>query len=203
MSEIDVYEGFDLVGKTTLARGRRTEVPVYRPDYDVLDRNGYDRKAIAFMFGIAQSDLLRHMRGSGFHLPDMALDRGPVSSYVYSRIYPTDPEIPVDVVVRYLTNLSQAFDAVRIDHVSHSSRKSAQSIYEHFLADSGRVHEELDSFDGFDAYWNRYMLAEALFSYVYRQTLGSVRSRGNVSLVRWTSRATADGLEFEPDEGAV
>lgn len=165
MSNILIFEGFDLVGKTTFARTKTSSI--YRPDYSILDK--YYTRNLAFMFGYAQADIWSFCKENNLEVPEqIAMDRGLFSSYVYSRIYNDNyPELNEDIVVSYVMKLVRAFDKVDIYDVRHRSRESAKLIYEYNLKHNNDHNEEYDQFEDIGDYYSRYDYALELFDDIY------------------------------------
>ena len=151
-----IFEGFDLVGKTTYARSLVDNI--YRPDYSVLD-NYYNRN-LAFMIGYGQSDLFVYMKDNDLSIPErIGFDRSLLSSYVYSRLYSDDPYKPVspDIVVSYYMKMLYAFDQVDIYDVRHKDMVSARSIYDYNKNHENDHTESFDQFEDFDQYFSRFL----------------------------------------------
>ena len=170
-----IFEGFDLVGKTTYARTLVDNL--YRPDYSLLD-NYYSRN-LAFMFGYGQSDLFVHMKDNGLPIPEkLGIDRCLISSYVYSRLYPDNlfEPLPPDVLVSYFMKMLYSFDQVDVYNVYHKDIVSARAIYDYNGNHETDHTESFDQFEDFDQYFSRFLASEDYFDYAI-DTLKSRLSR--------------------------
>ena len=151
-----IFEGFDLVGKTTYARTLVDNL--YRPDYSVLDNN-YSRN-LAFMIGYGQSDLFVYMKDNNLSIPEkVGFDRSLISSYVYSRLYPDDlyKFVPIDVLVSYYMKMLYAFDQVDVYNVYHKDIISARAIYDYNKNHETDHTESFDQFKNFDQYFSYFL----------------------------------------------
>ena len=159
-----IFEGFDLVGKTTYARTLVDNL--YRPDYSVLDED-YNRN-LAFMIGYGQSDLFVYMKDNDLPIPErIGFDRSLISSYVYSRLYPDDVYKPVspDIIVSYYMKMLYAFDQVDVYNVYHKDIISARSIYDYNENHETDHTESFDQFEDFDQYFSRFLASVDYFDY--------------------------------------
>ena len=197
MSTVSIYEGFDLVGKTTLAK-EISKSGIYRPDYSKIDK--FYSRNLAFMFSYSQADIFCYMKDDLLcELPNLFYDRGLASSYVYSRLYKDEyPELPMEVVLDYFDKLSHIFERVIVIHVTHSSRVSAEAMYDHFVSHNDRIHERYDTFSDFNEYWERFNYAETLFGEVYDaiDRFQREKQRLNVEVKKCISFGYEDGLDF-------
>ena len=157
-----IFEGFDLVGKTTFAKSLIDNL--YRPDYSVLD-NDYNRN-LAFMIGYGQSDLFVHMKDYDLPIPErIGFDRSLLSSYVYSRLYQSElyKPVPTDIVVSYYMKMLYAFDQVDVYNVYHKDIVSARAIYDHNKNHETDHTESFDQFEDFDQYFSYFLASVDYF----------------------------------------
>ena len=170
-----IFEGFDLVGKTTYARTLVDSS--YRPDYSLLDED-YNRN-LAFMIGYGQSDLFVYMKDSDLPIPErIGLDRSLISSYVYSRLYPDNLYKPVspDILVSYYMKMLYAFNQVDVYNVYHKDIISARAIYDYNENHETEHTESFDQFEDFDHYFSKFLASVDYFDYAIN-TLKSRLSR--------------------------
>ena len=167
-----IFEGFDLVGKTTYAKSLINNL--YRPDYSVVDK--YYSRNIAFMYGYAQADLFVYMKDNDLVIPEkIGIDRSVMSGYVYSRLYPDKflEPVPPDIVVSYYMKMTYAFDQVDIYNVYHKDIVSARAIYDYNKNHETDHIESFDIFDDFDQYFSYFLASVDYFDY----TIDIIKSR--------------------------
>lgn len=197
MSRILIFEGFDLVGKTTYAKTLVNNI--YRPDYSVFDK--YYSRNLAFMFGYAQADIWSYCKNTSIEIPEeIAIDRGLFSSYVYSRIYrDTYPRLHEDIVISYLMKLINSFDQVEVYNVNHKNKTSAREIYDYNQFHQSSHNEQYDYFLTFEEYFERYLKARDLFEEIYYIVRGRLpRSYGESFSIHQVESFVEDGeLRFE------
>ena len=160
-----IFEGFDLVGKTTYAKSLVDTV--YRPDYSVVDDH-YSRNLV-FMYGYAQADMFVYMKDNKLVVPDkIGIDRSLISSYVYSRLYPDYKyeSVSMDLVVSYYMKMLYAFDQVDVYNVRHMDDDSAKLIYDYDQNHKTNHNESFDKFDDFGQYLAYYTAGKTGFSKV-------------------------------------
>lgn len=166
-NKIVIVEGFDMVGKTSAVERFFSDYETYFATHDLTDVTiGRDN---SWTIGYGVVDLLSQMKT----LPKLVINRGVVSSAVYSDLYGTVPSTKVleKVLDWYACN---EFFAKSITHiyVSHFDYHSAKVLFENSQKRQTNPNElsaKLDKFKSFDAYWNTYNKADELFRQYYRR----------------------------------
>ena len=179
---IRIIEGFDFVGKSAVIQNYCNGFAYYHADYSVFDK--YFNRDMAFMFGYGQFDLLSQV-GKHIITTDIVMDRAVASSYVYSRLYINQEEVPNDLIEHYITLIDNFDERVEFVHASHIDKDSAKRIY-----DNDKSHNDiLDQFCDFEDYWYHYIRAEELYEEFY--------TKFGISPTRFVTKSNENGSKVE------
>lgn len=179
---IRIIEGFDFVGKSAVIQNYCKDFAYYHADYSVFDK--YFNRDMAFMFGYGQFDLLSQV-GKCIITMNIVMDRAVASSWVYSRLYNNQEELPDDLTEHYISLIDNFDEQVEFVHVSHIDKDSAKRIY-----DNDTSHNDiLDQFYDFEEYWAFYSEAEKLFDEFY--------IKFNIIPTRFVTKSNKNGSQVE------
>lgn len=182
---VSILEGFDYVGKTAVRDILIKSTMSYRPSYEFLDN--YVGRDKAWMLGYGCADFLRYLKGSGLEVTgDIVLDRSPISSYVYSRIYEDQDPISRDITLEFVKILSESVSSINIYYTTHTSRSSAQYIYEN----APGHNDPMDYFKTFDEYLSMHTVASKEYYYILNDIYNLGLSNVHIIVARTKSDET-------------
>lgn len=167
MSNIMIYEGCDIVGKTYLAKSlaKKTNSIYYR-----IDLHEYDNSGIAGCHGVKWAvykslfDFIESIHGELNN--DIIIDRAFMSYLVYTKFYVPEMANGLDPVIKLVKSNKEFMSASHV-YVRHKDPESAKVIYYRALLDRTLLDEN-DKFNSFDDYWNHYKMIDSLYMEFYK-----------------------------------
>lgn len=157
-----IIEGFDMIGKGALLdlchRGIENSV-IYRPSYDEIFDKILTRKN-AYIIGLSISDFMVNVKSD----LTVLFDRQLPSSVVYDKLLGNNV-LTEDIINKYIEINKRS--GMRYSYLNHSSKTSAKLIYNY--VQNNRKLEELDMFDSFDDYWDKYLMYDEEFSNFFHE----------------------------------
>lgn len=154
--DVVIYEGYDMVGKTTLlnkAMDSTSRCISYRPDYDIVEIPGVLDRATRFVPGLC---VLDYYSQTFDPYKTLNIDRGVGSWIVYGTKY-NGQHInaePLKSAVQRFNTLCHKLN-ILIVYKYHKCKEDAQLIHQKSMSS----RQELDAYDidDFEQYWNSYL----------------------------------------------
>lgn len=175
-ADIIVFEGFEMTGKSTLARvveSRYKPSFLYRPNWEEVLTTSVISRGNRHIPGIAIVDSWGDMVLDGI-IPagtKLLLDRWMAVSVVYQQMYGqiTDSASP-EVLAEAFQKSARDFNVIFI-HKNHASIEEAQKMYEITTQTSNEHTDMYDKFGDFDEYYKAYLHFEECYDRFYRSAL--------------------------------
>ena len=174
-SDVLVFEGFDMVGKSHLLSQVYEELEYhtnkgtfkYRPDWEGCLSTNVVSRGNRYIPGIVLLDIWKSVIKSTYSQPKLLIDRWLAVSYVYSVLYDqkSDSKSSQDLIKAHVDAVGDL--ELTFIYKCHKDKNEAWRLYE--LANADSDHEdEYDKFDNFDRYYETYQLAHSLYMDFFR-----------------------------------
>ena len=172
-----IVEGFDKVGKTTFIQGGKggkgTKLNKLSNQFGHTSMEGqygigYPQ---SWVIGAAMIHLVRQANIQ----EDIVVDRGILSSLVYGEIQ--ENFMGYEYIMTKLLDDMKAINA-KVIYLRHADKGSANLKYQASLSRDIDANDEYDHFEGFEAYWDKYLDMDNRF-------------------MRWIDALRLEGLDIE------
>lgn len=175
-ADIIVFEGFEMTGKSTLAREvelRYKPSFLYRPDWEEVLTTSVVSRGNRHIPGIAVVDTWGDMVLDGIIKPGtkLLLDRWMAVSVVYQQMYSqvTDSASP-EALAKAFKKSARDFNVIFI-HKNHGSIEEARKMYEITTQTSSEHADIYDKFTSFEDYYKAYLHFEECYEKFYSSPL--------------------------------
>lgn len=171
-SDLVIFEGFEMVGKTTLLKRYidylsefNIDFVAHRPDYDGVLKGLFNYETY-YLAGLASAEALVR---ENHNFRQVVLDRSEPSNIAYS-IGKCQTGSPLDTIVRAYEKLTEGL-TVTVIHCcsdSYNDYRSARVKYDK-ATKSRKELSEYDYYKSFDSYLKDYKKFESIYNLVYSQ----------------------------------
>lgn len=175
-ADIIVFEGFEMTGKSTLAKFVESNYKpsfLYRPDWegtlstDVISRGNRHIPGLSIVDN--WGDLI--LEGIVNSRTKLLLDRWMAVSVVYQQMYnqTTDSLSPEKLAESFIRSVRD-FNLLFI-HKNHRSEEEARTMYEITMENSSDHEDVYDKFRDFEDYYKAYLYFEECYDRFYKSVL--------------------------------
>lgn len=155
-SEVAAFEGFEMTGKSYLAKQVHQKWPsvMYRPDWEGSLNDKVVRRGNRYIPGLVVVDLFKSILRRYCQPSLLIIDRWLAVSYVYRILYEQPSDCAdLDEMVKSFRTAANGLRVV-ILHKSHADKSDAKFLYEKSLLSDH--DDKYDQFASFEDYWKKY-----------------------------------------------
>jgi hypothetical protein len=173
-ADVIVFEGFEMTGKSTLAKQIANSYPpldtmIYRPDWESAMNDKVVSRGNRYIPGLTTIDFFKSIKSrSPLTYPGkLLLDRWMAVAYVYQKAYnQVSDNTDMDHLIKSHVDVAKGLDIIFL-HKKHLSKEEAREMYNITMSTSSEHEDIYDRFNGFEDYYRHYCKFESLYDEFY------------------------------------